>query len=131
MPAATQEQTSLPSLKILPINSSADSKGSIHDDEKAREMGYRGGLVGGSTILAYMSRLMRQHYGDAWLAGATLSGRLRRPVYEGAEVTVEGTIVEGPSASNGGRVTVELRVVNPEGDVAAVGQATCLVGVTS
>lgn len=125
MPGLLEKNTNLAPLRILPINSSANSKGSIHDDEKAREMGYRGGLVGGSTILAYMSRLMFENFGPAWLAGSTLSGRLRRPVYEGAEVSVEGTVVEEATAANGSRVTVELRVVTPEGEVAAIGQATC------
>lgn len=132
MPAVTERNANLESLRILPINSSADSKGSIHDDEKAREMGYRGGLVGGSTILAYMSRMMFANYGDAWLSGSTLSGRLRRPVYEGGEVTVEGTIVEEASKANGNRVTVELKVVTPEGETGAIGQATCILpGATS
>lgn len=124
MPGLLEKNTQLAPLRILPVNHSANSKGSIHDDEKAREMGYRGGLVGGSTILAYMSRLMFTTFGDAWLAGSTFTGRLRRPVYEGAEVTVEGTIVEEPSAANGQRVIVELRVLNPDGEVAALGQAS-------
>lgn len=125
MPGLLEKNTNLAPLRILPINSSANAKGSIHDDEKAREMGYRGGLVGGSTILAYMSRLMFENFGPAWLSGSTLSGRLRRPVYEGAEVSVEGTVVEEANTANGGRVTVELRVVTPDGEVAAIGQATC------
>ncbi len=116
----------LPTITIAPVNAAADSKGSIHDDEKAREMGFRGGFVGGSTILAYMSRLMHENFGAAWVETGTLNGRLRRPVYEGGEVTVEATIIETPSNSNGRRVTVELRVVSDEGEVAAIGSATCI-----
>lgn len=127
MPRLLERDTALPPIRLMPINSSADSKGSIHDDEKAREMGYKGGLVGGSTILAYMSRLMHQSFGEAWFSDSTLSGRLRRPMYEGGEVTVEGTIVEAPSEANGHRVTVELRVLTPEGEAAAVGQGSCVV----
>ncbi len=128
MPEMLERDATLTPIRLLPINSAAESKGSIHDDEKAREMGYRGGLVSGSTILAYMSRLMFESFGANWLAGSTLSGRLRRPVYEGGEVSIEGTVVEPPSAANGSRVTVELRVITPEGDIAAIGQASCTVG---
>ncbi|MBA4180755.1 MAG: hypothetical protein C0506_09225 [Anaerolinea sp.] len=109
------------------MNSAAQSKGSIHDDDKAREMGYKGGLVPGVTVLGYMSRLMQETFSDRWQTGSTFNGRLRRPVYEGAEVTVEGVVVEAPSAANENTVTVDLKVVDPDGIVAAFAQATCRV----
>src|SRR5690348_9277495 len=119
--------TPLPALRILAQNSAANFKGSIHDDEKAREMGYKGGFVPGVTVLGYRSRLMHESFGADWLAGSEFSGRLRRPVYEGATVTVEGTVIEAPSESNGNRVQVELRVLDPEGNVAAFASAACRV----
>lgn len=124
MSAPIAPNTQLPPLKIVAINAAAESKGSIHDDEKARQMGYAGGFVGGSTILAYMSRLMHETYGRAWLTDGAFSGRLRRPVYNNAEVTVEGTVIEAPSEANGNRVQVELRVLDPEGNVAAFASAS-------
>jgi len=126
MVVTLEVDTALPKITIAPINAAANSKGSIHDDEKAREMGFRGGFVGGSTILAYMGRLMHDNFGRAWVETGTLNGRLRRPVYEGGDVTVEGTIIEVPSDANGGRVTVELRVVTDEGEIGAIGSATCI-----
>lgn len=117
----------LTTLRIHAVNSAAASKGSIHDDEKAKKMGFAGGFVPGVTVLAYMSRLMHESFGDAWLSHGAFDGRLRRPVYEGAEVTVEGTVIEAPSAENGGRVQVELRVLDPEGTVAAFASASCRV----
>ena len=68
--------TPLSALRILAQNSAANSKGSIHDDEKAREMGYKGGFVPGVTVLGYMSRLMHESFGADWLAGSEFSGRL-------------------------------------------------------
>lgn len=128
MPTPTEREATLGPLKILPKNSAAESKGSIHDDEKARQMGYRGGLVPGVTVLGYMSRLMQQEFGSRWQSGgSTFKGRLRRPVYEGAEVTVEGTIVEAPSKENDNTVTVELKVIDADNVVAAFAQATCRV----
>lgn len=125
MSVPTQLNASLPTLTILPVNTAADSKGSIHDPEKAKAMGYQGGLVPGVTVLGYMSRLMQETFGHAWQREATYNGRLRRPVYEGAPVSVEGTVVEEPSEANGNTVTVELKVVDSDGVVAAFAQATC------
>jgi hypothetical protein len=119
--------TRLPTLTVRTVNLAAESKGSIHDDEKAREMGYAGGFVGGITVLGYMMRLMHESFGAAWLASGTFNGRLRQPLYAGVEATVEGTIVEEPAPANGGRVTVALQVLGPNGTVAAIASAGCRV----
>ena len=58
-------------------------------------------------------------------ADSTYNGRLRRPVYEGAPVSVEGKVVEEPSEANANTVTVELMVTDSDGVVAAFAQATC------
>ena len=82
----------------------------------------------GVTVLGYMSRLMQNEFGPRWQAGgSSFKGRLRRPVYEGAEVTVEGTVVEAPSGENDKTVTIELKVIDSENVVAAFAQATCHV----
>ncbi|MGH2371634.1 MAG: hypothetical protein ACRDI2_25975 [Chloroflexota bacterium] len=125
MPAPTTAGTKLPARTIHTINGARDSKGSIHDDEKAREMGYEGGFVGGVTVLGYMMRLMHENFGTEWLATGHFNGRLRQPTYAGVDVTVEGTVVEEPSAANDGRVTVELRVLDPNGVVTAFASASC------
>lgn len=121
------ENSQLPAIRICAVNSANTSKGSIHDDEKAREMGFAGGFVPGVTVLGYMSRLMHETFGNDWLAHGRFEGRLRRPVYGNTVVTVEGTVIEPPSTENGGRVQVELRVLEPEGVVAATASASCRV----
>ncbi len=126
MPVEIRAGAILPVLRILTSNSASGATGSIHDDEKAREMGYAGGFVPGVTVLGYMMRAMNESFGAAWLSSGRLNGRLRTPTYAGVEVTVEGTIVEEPSRDNGGRVTVELRVLNPEGSVTAFASASCV-----
>lgn len=128
MPALTTAGSKLPARTIHTINSARESKGSIHDDEKAREMGYEGGFVGGVTVLGYMMRLMHENFGRTWLASGQFNGRLRQPTYADVGVTVEGTVVEEPSAANGGRVTVELRVLDPNGTVTAFASASCEAG---
>lgn len=128
MPAVTETGSTIGPISIKPHNSAAGSKGSIHDDEKAREMGYRGGFVPGVTVLGYMTRLLREVYGPAALSDLTFSGRLRRPVYEGADVTVDGTVIGRSTEDGVERLSVELRVLNPDGEVAAIGSATPRAG---
>lgn len=112
----------LPALRITAVNSASESAGSIHDDVKARQMGYRGGLVPGVTIMGYMSRIMHENFPSAWMADSTFQGLLRRPVYEGDEVTVEGAASIPDSE---GRVSVQIQVIDPEGNVCARATATC------
>ncbi|HVC31214.1 MAG TPA: hypothetical protein VND24_08500 [Steroidobacteraceae bacterium] len=131
MVASLRAGAELPAIRVRTVNSASESKGSIHDDEKAREMGYAGGFVPGPTVLGYMLRLLRESFGEDWLRGGEFEGRLRRPTYAGIAVTVEGSVVEEPSAENAERITVELRVRDPEGAVTASGKASCRVGVST
>lgn len=128
MSAPMTTGASLETRTIRTINASRESNGSIHDDEKAREMGYASGFVGGVTVLGYMMRLMNENFGQAWLATGHFNGRLRQPTYADVDVTVEGTVVEEPTATNDGRVTVELRVLDQNGTVTAFASASCKVG---
>jgi hypothetical protein len=127
MQATTDLGATIGPITITPYNSAANSKGSIHDDDKAREMGYRGGFVPGVTVLGYMTRLLHVAFGAAALSDFQFRGRLRRPVYEGADVTVDGTVTGRSTEDGVERVSVEMRVVTAEGEVAAIGSATCRV----
>ena len=127
MTLPTTKDAALPTLTINPVNTAAGSRGSIHDDEKAKEMGYKGGFIPGTTVLGYMSRLMQEAYGARWQSGSTFKGRLRRPLYEGAPATVTGAVIEEATPANGNTVTVELKVIDGEGTVVAFAEATCKV----
>ena len=80
-------------------NISAGRKGSIHDDDAARGMGFRGGFVPGSTggqaaMPAIIARL-----GQQWMEGGWYSFKFVRPVYideevreVGSELLADGTL---------------------------------------
>ncbi len=127
MPKPLAPGDRLPTAVISTVNTAANSKGSIHDDEKAREMGYAGGFVPGVTVLGYMTRIMSDAYGADWLTSGTFFGRLRLPTYANADVTVEGVVTGAPTAENDNRVHVDLRVLDEEGKATATGAATCVV----
>ena len=52
----------IPEYRVRAFNNASDSTNLIHADEHARRYGYRGGLVPGVSIFAYMSRSLVQHY---------------------------------------------------------------------
>ena len=74
--------------RITAHNAATQSENKIHDDAVAREYGFRGGLVPGVTVYAYMTHPVVQHWGRAWLEQGTMQARFLAPVYEGQEVTV-------------------------------------------
>src|SRR5438874_13353444 len=74
------------------INRAAGSAGSIHDDVTARKLGFRGGFVGGVTLVGYaVEGWRRQQALSLALRPFTLSVDLRAPVYEGEVARVVAT----------------------------------------
>lgn len=95
-------------------NQAGSSENKIHDDEVARQYGFRGGLVPGTNVFAYLVHPAIEAWGLAWLAGGRASVVLARPVYDGDEVRVE------PKAEGSGRY--RGRVLDPAGTVRAEGE---------
>lgn len=82
---------SLPPYRVSAYNTAKESENRIHDDAVAQRFGFRGGLVGGVHVYAYMTHLPVQRWGRAWLERGTGEARFGKPVYEGeiAEITAE------------------------------------------
>lgn len=92
-------------------NGSTESENRIHADDVARDYGFRGGLVPGVTVYAYMVRPAASQWGLAWVEHGAMSARFRQPLYEGdaAEVVLDGN---------------ELTARNGDGEVCATGTAS-------
>lgn len=91
------------------------SENLVHDDEFARRLGFKGGLVAGVAVYGYMSVLPARLWGEQWLHRGTMSARFLKPVYDGEEVTVTGSAAGE---------TMELELRNPEGELCAVAQTS-------
>src|SRR5580700_10432347 len=74
---------------VSAYNTAKSSENKIHDDATAKRFGFKGGLVGGVHVYAYMSHLPVQRWGRDWLERGTGEARFGKPVYEGdiAEIT--------------------------------------------
>jgi hypothetical protein len=97
---------------VVAFNTDTASSNRIHDDETARRFGFRGGLVPGVDVYAYLTHPPAAAWGRAWVAGGAMQARFRQPVYDGDRVEVVPT-------SEG-----DLEVRDPQGAVCAVGVAS-------
>ncbi len=108
--------------RVVAHNADTASDNRIHDDSVARRHGFRGGLVPGVTVYAYMAHVPAARWGRAWSEHGTMTARFLEPVYDGESVQIVGTPEGGPDASP----VMTLRVVGPDGGVRATGGATLL-----
>jgi MaoC like domain len=97
------------------FNTATSSTNRIHDDEIARRYGFRGGLVPGVDVYAYMTHVPVAEWGVDFLRHGSLTARFALPVYDGERVTVRG--------ERDGE-TLDVTVVGPDGVVRATGQAS-------
>lgn len=74
--------------RVKARNTAESSENRIHDDEVARQYGFRGGLVPGVTVYAYLTYPLVAALGPAWLERGTASVRFAKPVLAGEEVLI-------------------------------------------
>lgn len=106
--------------RIVASNTAAASENKIHDDTVARAYGFRGGLVPGVTVYAYLTHPVVETFGVEWLGRGSASVRFLLPTYEGEEVAISGQV----TASGDGETALALEARNPSGDLCAVMTAT-------
>jgi len=90
----------LPEYRVKARNTAESPENKIHDDAVARQYGFRGGLVPGVTVYAYLTHPLVAAFGAAWLERGTAAVRFVEPVLDGEELTVAGVAQRlGVSAS--------------------------------
>lgn len=107
-----------PDYRVRARNLSRYSENKIHDDTVARRYGYAGGLVAGTTLHGYLTRPLVAAWGPAWLARGTARLTLRRPVYDGEEVSVAARVVGRSGNAVAGEIAAEATATR-NGEVAA------------
>jgi hypothetical protein len=110
----------LPEHRIKASIETADSDNGIHNDDYARRYGFRSGLIPGVFISAYMYRPLVELMGRDWLERGSAEVRFIRPVYEGEEIRVTGTVT---SMTKEGTLLLDYQAANNQGIVCAVGAA--------
>jgi hypothetical protein len=97
--------------EVVAFNTATESTNRMHDDAVAATFGFRGGLVPGVDVWAYLTRPCVDRWGAGFLAGGTMEARFLVPVYDGERVVCrlddDGT----------------LSATGPDGTVRAQGRA--------
>ena len=96
---------------LVAFNTATSSTNKIHDDDVARRFGFRGGLVPGVDVYAYLTHPPAEAWGLDWLSRGTMRARFTSPVYDGERIDVVPT-------GDGG-----LEIRGPDGDARATGAA--------
>jgi hypothetical protein len=112
--------TELPVHTLRAINEATESENQIHDDAVAAQYGFRGGLVPGVSVYAYMTYPLVQAFGTDWLTRGTAQVTLSKPIYHDDDVTVSAAVT---SVSKTER-RFDIRSVNANGVACGVGTAT-------
>jgi len=119
-PGAARMANDLPIYRVVARNTSTNSENKIHEDSEARRYGFRGGLVPGVTVYAYLTHPLVEAFGPAWLERGTASVKFVKPIFEGDEVTVTGRVTSDDAEG----VTVALNASTASGGDCGVGTAT-------
>jgi acyl dehydratase len=112
--------TALPHHTLQAHNDAAASANKIHDDTVAAQYGFRGGLVPGVTVYAYMTYPLVQAFGAEWLSRGGAQVRFVKPFYEGDQVVVSATV----NRADDHGLVLDLRSTNAGGVDCGVGTAT-------
>ena len=73
---------------VVAYNTATASTNKIHDDDVARQLGFRGGLVPGVDVYAYLCHPPAARWGREWLQHGTMRARFHVPVYDGHEAHI-------------------------------------------
>ncbi|HET7875064.1 MAG TPA: hypothetical protein VFN71_06020 [Methylomirabilota bacterium] len=114
----------LPEYRVKARNTSADSENKIHDDTVARQYGFRGALVPGVTVYAYLTQPVVAVLGEPWLSRGTGAVRFLAPIFDGEEVLVTGALTARDSSG----VTATLRASTIAAGECAVLEVTVPAG---
>jgi hypothetical protein len=110
-----------------PRNLSINSKGSIHDDATATELGFRAGTVAGDIHLEQFGGILLEAFGPQWFETGSLSMYYRHATADAEPV--EATLDIADAVTPLVNTQIAARMHTPEGITVAEGTAS--VGTTS
>src|SRR5205807_8715113 len=85
----------LEAYRVQAYNTAKLSENKMHDDAVARRFGFRGGLVPGVDVMAYMMHLPVAKWGRGFLERGLIGARFVKPVYDGETAAVGGEASHG------------------------------------
>jgi acyl dehydratase len=101
--------------RVVARNIDPTSENKIHDDDVAQQFGFRGALVPGVELFAYLTHPLVEAWGTDFLARGRIDVRFRRPVYDG------DAVVASADSADDGEWTLALS--GADGEARSVGTA--------
>ena len=105
--------------RVRARNTATDSENKIHDDKTAASFGFRGGLVPGVTVYAYMTVPVVERFGLDWLERGSMQVKFNQPFYDGEEVIVRGEADDSADA-----ISISITAAREDGTVCSTALAT-------
>jgi hypothetical protein len=96
----------------------------IHEDGLARTYGFRGGLVPGVVVYAWMTRPVVEALGREWIERGAFSTRFLKPIYYGEPATIRAVVTE----RRGAGLTIEARALDQAGELCGLATFTLAEG---
>lgn len=109
----------LPVYRVKAKNTAVDSDNKIHDDAVAAKFGFRGGLVPGVIVYAYMTVPLVERFAEDWLERGSMQVKFHQPFYEGETVIVSAEVDDEAEPAK-----VIIKAEREDGSVCATGLAT-------
>src|SRR5678815_1755873 len=110
-----------------PRNMAAEVKGSIHDDNTAQKLGFRGGTVAGSVHMDQFVPRLVELYGETWFETGGLSLYFTQATVDREEVQV--VVQDGPERARlttfnrqGAQVLIGTAAGQPDADAELAGR---------
>src|SRR5262245_16032696 len=85
----------------------------IHEDGLARQYGFKGGLVPGVIMYAWMTHPVAQALGEEWLDRGAFAARFAKPIYYEEPATIRARVTARTDTS----VTIEVGAHNSAGEL--------------
>lgn len=120
-----EEILSLTKTAYMPID--PQGRNPIHTDEYARDMGMRGALIGGSTLLSYVLEMLYGYFGENWLYHGKINvSFIGGGAINGDVVTAHGLVKATEPDKAGTRLKLDVWLENQDQAKIVVGEASCI-----
>jgi hypothetical protein len=103
--------SSLPEFHVSAPYPAEPHENKIHEDGLARQYGFKGGLVPGVTVYAWMTHPVVEALGSQWLERGRFQTRLARPIYYEEAAVVRARV----ASREGDAVAIEVAAHNAAG----------------
>ena len=116
--------TVLPEFHVSAPAPTEPHENKIHEDDLARQYGFKGGLVPGVTVYAWMTHPAVEALGAEWLERGTFESRFAKPIYYEEPATIRAKV----AAKTADSVTIEVAAHNSVGEVCGTATMTLVTG---